>query len=210
MTTEWCFELVETPKDGSCFFASISHAMNECTDEWYRVKVLRDRVEKYWDAYHEETGENLTEVTQRFVRFMCAKNIDKDIMEMHNAEAEYRKDTGEKGVKIFKTVKEFQNHVINTKCWADHSIFLAFHRSLGYRCSLIVFDSEVEGIPYLDKEWTEKKDIYICLRRENNHYSTVRLVRGEKRMKLCVSRKTIVDMVRDLNSTMDDKITLVL
>lgn len=208
--TDWFFELVETPKDGSCFFASIAHAMNECADAWYRVDTIRDRIETYWDDYHKETGDNLVEVTQRFVRFMCAKNIDKDIMEMHNAEAEYRKDTGEKGVRIFETVREFQHHVINTKCWADHSMFLAFHKSLGYRCSLIVFDSEVEGIPYLDREWTENKDIYICLRRDESHYSTVRLVHGEERMGLCVDRGTMIDMVRDLNSTMDEKISLVL
>lgn len=206
--SDWYFDLVETPKDGSCFFASISHAMNECIDAWYEVEPLRHKMEKYWDDYRQETGDNLTEVNQRFIRFMCSKNIDNDIMEMHNAEAEYRRDTGEKGARIFETVKEFQDHVLNTKCWADHSIFLAFHRSLDYRCSLIVFDSETEGIPYLEREWTENKDFYICLRREDDHYSTIRLTRGEKIMKLCVDRKTMVDMVRDLNSTLEDKISL--
>jgi len=210
MTSTWNFELIETKRNGSCFFESVANAMSENVEQWYEFPVLRTMMEAYWNSYHEKTGDTLMGVTERLVRFMCSENIDNDVLEIYNVEAAFRKDSGEKGVKIFKTVEDYRKHVLNTNSWADHSIFLSFHKSLGNRCSLIVFDSEIGGIPHLDKEWTEDKDIYICLRRENNHYSTIRLVKDDSRMKLCVDRGIMLDLVESMNEQLETKISIVL
>jgi len=210
MSSTWNFELIATKRNGSCFFESVANAMSENVEQWYGFPILREKMENYWNSYHEKTGNSLTGVTEKLVRFMCSENIDKDVLEMYNVEAAFRKDSGEKGVRLFKSVEEYQNHVLNTNCWADHSIFLSFHKSLGNRCSLIVFDSEIGGIPHLDREWTENKDIYICLRRENDHYSTIRLIKDDAKMDLCVNRATMLDLVDNMNETLESKISIVL
>lgn len=210
MTEKWTFEIIESKRNGSCFYDSIANAMTENVSDWYEFPILRERMEKYWNDYHEKTGETLLGVTDKLIRFMCSENIDNDILEMYNVEAEFRKDSGEKGVHVFKSVDEYKHHVLHTNCWADHSMFLAFHRSLGNRCSLIVFDSDSGGIPYLDKEWTENKDVYICLQRDNNHYSTIRLVDNGKKLDLCVSRSVIMDMVDGMNESLETPIVITL
>jgi len=209
-SSTWNFELVETKRNGSCFFESIANAMSENVEQWYGFPTLREKMESYWNSYHEKTGNSLTGVTEKLVRFMCSENIDSDVLEMYNVEAAFRKDSGEKGVHIFKTVEAYKNYVLNTKSWADQAVFLAFHKSLGNRCSLIVFDSEVGGIPHLDREWTENKDVYICLRREHNHYSTIRLVKDETKMDLCVDRSTMLELVESMNKELETKISIIL
>jgi len=201
----WNYELIPCPSDGSCFFTSIAIALNECVDTWYDIEIIREKMEKYWNDYNKITGETPQSLTQHFIRFMCSKNIDEDSLMIHNVEAEFMKDKGDKSARIFESVEDFQEHIFDTNCWTDHSIFLAFHKSLGYRLSLIVFDSDVTGVTHFDREWTENKDMYICLRRDGNHYNTIRISKDDTKYELCVSRNTISAMLSDINDDLGEK-----
>lgn len=209
----WNCSIIETPKDGSCFFNAISIALNDPESSWQDNDDLRKLMEKHWNNYAKESGETPHGTSPDMIRFMCASHLDEDSLVMYNAEAEYRKETEkEKDVKIFENLEDMKKHVRNTNCWADHSIMRAFLESLEYRCCVVVFDSEVGGITHLPEEWTKDKDMYICLRRDFNHYRVVQLIYeteedGRKEMPLCLKREVILKMTEAVNSFLDNAVT---
>ena len=207
----WNCSIIDTPKDGSCFFTSIAIALNDSESSWQNHDRLRELMKNYWDLYRQETGEAPPGVTPAMVRFMCSLNLDEDSLIIYNAEAEYRRETEhEKNVKIFKKLDDMKRHVRNTNCWADHSIVRAFLKSLKYRCCVVVFDSEVGGMTHLPVEWTKNKDIYICLRRDLNHYRVVRMVweSENKRveMPLCLPRRDMLKIAQDVRNSLDESV----
>lgn len=187
-TEEWGMHIINVPADGSCFFQSIAMCMTESVEVWYDIEELRTLMEVHWENYHETTNEESDGVTSSLVRYMCATNIDNGILDKYNAEAEYRADTlREKGVPVYKSVGQFQDHVMKPDTWADHASFHAFLKSLNYRCAVIVFDPECGGIKYLPPEWTVKKSVYIFLLRKVNHYSVVSISKAGCDLPLCLS-----------------------
>lgn len=191
----WEVEVIDTPRDGSCFFSAIAMALNDSIEMWYGIDELRIPMEMYWGKYHEETNENLTEVTSDLIRYMCSINIDKNILETFNAEAEYRRETEKVSALKFNTPKELGQHIRNKTTWGDHASFHAFLKSLNFNCAIIVFDAELGGIQFLPREWLKNKKSYICLRFEDNHYGVIRL----KKHNLCVTRETMIDMIESIN-----------
>ena len=201
----WEVEVIDTPRDGSCFFSAIAMALNDSIEMWYGIDELRIPMERYWNLYHEETSENLTEVTSDLIRYMCSINIDENILETFNAEAEFRRET-EKNDNIakFKTPKDLGDHFRKKNTWGDHASFHAFLKSLNFNCAIIVFDAEFGGIRFLPKEWTKSKKAYICLRFEDNHYGVIRL---KEQKNLCVTRETVIEMIESVKEFVDaDKI----
>jgi hypothetical protein len=209
----WNCSVIDTPMDGSCFFNAITIALNDPDSSWQNNENLREIMEKHWNKYNQETNETPHGVNADMIRFMSSEHLDEDSLSLYNAEAEYRKETEkEKGVKIFKNLEEMKDHVRNTSCWADHSIMRAFLESLEYRCCIVIFDAEVGGMTHLPEEWTKDKDMYICLHRKLNHYRVIRLFHdteeGERlEMPICLDRKTILEMVDFLNTTLSNPIT---
>lgn len=65
---------------------------------------------------------------------------------------------------------------------------------------------------YLPLEWTKDKKVYICLRRENNHYGVVRLRRRSvddvEVLPLCVTGDVIRDLVASVNTIAESAKTL--
>lgn len=198
----WCASVIDTPRDGSCFFSSIAIAMNDSIDTWYDIEELRIPMEKYWEMYKRDTDETLTEVTPDLVRYMCSLNVDDGILELYNVEAGYRIETEKVKAKVFETKEDLGKHMRVKTTWGDHASFHSFLKSLNYKCGVVVFDAEIGGMSYLPPEWTKNKKTYICLRRESNHYGVVRLRRkvgdGYENQPLCVSRGNILDMVRTI------------
>ena len=193
----WGAEVIETPKDGSCFFTAISMAMNDALDMWCSVDELRIPMEKYWEMYHEKTQETLTDVTPDLVRFMCSENLDDNMLEMYNVEANFRE------AKMFETKEQLGIHMRKKSTWGDQAALNAFLKSLDFECGIIIFDADVGGMVRLPEEWTKDKKAYICLRREVNHYNVIRLWRTDNveeplRLSLCVNRQAMVDLVRNV------------
>ena len=185
---EWRMSEVEVPADGSCFFHCIATAMDEDTDVWYDIEELRAPMERYWQAYTNGAAVACAGVTSSLIRFMCAENIDDELLLKYNVEAQYRKETlKEKGVVVYKDMQQFKRHVLRPDTWADHSIVSAFLKSLNFRCGLAVIDPECGGITYLPPEWTKRKPLYIFLLRKRNHYSVLRLEKRGMDLNLCVS-----------------------
>lgn len=185
---EWRMSEVEVPADGSCFFHSIAIAMDETIDMWYDIEELRVPMERYWDAYAKGQKEKCEGISSSFIRFMCAKNIDEDMLVTYNAEAQYRKHTlHDKSALVFNSTQELKNHVLKGDTWADHAIFSAFLKSLNFRCGVVVIDPECGGVKYLPPDWTKRKSLYIFLFRRRNHYSILRLERDGVDLQLCVS-----------------------
>ena len=201
----WCAEVIDTPRDGSCFFSAIAMAMNDSISMWYSIDELRVPMEKYWQMYHEDTDESLCEVTSDLVRYMCGVSVDKIILELYNVEADWRIETEKVKAPKFKTPRELGYHMRKKTTWGDHAALHAFLKSLNYHCSVIVFDAEFGGMRYLPPEWTKNKKAYICLRFEDCHYGVVRLKHrdSEKKQLLCVTRKTIIDLITSINSFID-------
>lgn len=200
----WGAEVIETPKDGSCFFTAIAMAMNDSLEMWCSIDELRDPMERYWESYHKATTESLEEVTPDLVRFMCATNVDDDILETYNVEAEFRRTTMKKKAPVFDTSKELGAYIRKKTTWGDQACLRAFVKSLHFECGVVIFDENVGGMVRLPEEWTKNKKAYICLRREHNHYNVVRLYRTDPsedeplRLSLCVTRDAMVDLVRNV------------
>lgn len=197
----WKMAEIDVPADGACFFQSIAIAMNEDICAWYDVEELRAHMERYWDGYTRGAEKKDAGVTSSLIRYMCAENIDEDTLATYNAEAEYRKSTlKEKDVVIYESVHQYKTHVLKPDTWVDHASFGAFLKSLDFRCGLVVFDPECEGIKYLPPEWTVGKSLYIFLLRRRNHYSVMRLEKDGTELQLCVSyedTKEFVDWMAD-------------
>ncbi len=199
----WGAEVVETPRDGSCFFTAISMAMNDSLDMWCGINELRTPMEKYWERYHEQTDDVLHEVTPDLVRFMCSENVDDSTLEMYNEEANFRKVSLKIRTRVFDTTQQLGNHMRKRTTWGDQAALNAFMKSLDYQCGITIFDAEVGGMVRLPEAWTKDKKAYICLRREQNHYNVIRLWRTDNeqepvRLPLCVTRDAMVDLVRNV------------
>lgn len=195
----WGAEIIETPRDGSCFFTAIAIAMNDAIDMWCSIDELRIPMEKYWELYHEKTSESLTEVTPDLVRFMCSQNIDEDILVMFNEEANFMKTTQKLKTKMFKTKEQLGNHMRKKSTWGDQAALRAFLKSLDLECGVIIFDNG--GMIRLPEEWTKDKKAYICLKREVNHYNVIRFWKTTADeeplgLPLCVTRESMVALLR--------------
>lgn len=185
---EWRMSEVDVPADGSCFFHCIATAMDENIDAWYNIEELRVPMEHYWQAYTDGAAVASAGVTSPLIRFMCAENIDEELLLKYNVEAQYRKETlKERGVVVYRDMQQFKRHVLEPDTWADHSIVSAFLKSLNFRCGLVVIDPECGGITYLPPEWTKRKPLYIFLLRKRCHYSVLRLEKYGRDLDLCVS-----------------------
>ncbi|CAN0298913.1 unnamed protein product, partial [Ectocarpus sp. 6 AP-2014] len=185
---EWRMSEVEVPADGSCFFHSIATAMDETIDMWYDIEELRVPMEMYWDAYTTGNTAGSEGISSSLIRFMCAKNIDEDMLVTYNAEAQYRKHTlKDRSALVFNSTQDLHNHVLKADTWADHAVFSAFLKSLNFRCGLVVIDPECGGVKYLPPDWTKRKSLYIFLLRKRDHYSILRLERDGVDLQLCVS-----------------------
>lgn len=192
----WRMTEIDVPADGSCFFHSIAMAMDECLEAWHDIEELRVPMERYWQAYTNSTDNNDSRVTSSLIRFMCAENIDQDMLDKYNAEAQYRKHTlKERGVVVYTSMREFREHVLKPHTWADHASFNAFLKSLNFRCGLVVFDTECGGISYLPPQWTRRKLLYIFLLRRRNHYSVLRIEKGGQGLDLCVCYRHTKELV---------------
>ena len=202
---DYTVDVIDVQRDGSCFFSVIALAMNESLDIWQDYDFLRNKMEKYWEEYI-DLHEPLCEVTPHLIRYICSINIDIDIFETHCIEAEDRINEGELGVEKFENVSEMKEQVLNGKVWGDHSIIRSFFKAFENRCSLVIFDKEFGGVVYFQKEWTRRKDMYICLQREKNHYRAMRLCYKDKKYNMCMNRKQIQHFKRSVNSTFPMKI----
>lgn len=195
---DFTVDLIDVQRDGSCFFSVIALAMNESLGIWQDYDFLTRKMEKYWDEYI-DLYQPLCEVTPHLIRYICSKNIDTDIFETHCIEADDRINEGELGVEKFENVCEMKERVLNGKVWGDHSIIMSFFKAFENRCSLVIFDTDFGGVVYFQKEWTAKKDMYICLKREQNHYMAMKLSFKGKKYNMCLNRKEIRHFKRAVN-----------
>lgn len=197
----WGAEIIDTPRDGSCFFSSIAIAMNDSLEAWCSVEELRVKMEMYWEKYHQVTKKSLEEVTSDLVRFMCSQNVDDNILEAYNQEAAYRKNSlGNSGVKIFESTEALGAYMQEKSTWGDQASLHAFLKSLDFECGIVIFDADIGGLVRLPEEWTKDKKAYICLRRQANHYDAVRLCRTDTntRLSMCVTRECIIGLLCDV------------
>ena len=202
----WDIEIIDVEANGSCFFESISIAITDCIQDFVENDYLCLKMDDYIKGYEDLTGEDMETVSPHFIRYICSRNIDECIFETYSIEAADRKDSGEKNVKEFKSKEEMSDYIINTNCWADHSIIRSFFKSFGNRCALVIFDETYGGLVYFQKEWTYKKDKYICLNRQNNHYSPVRFSNDSKSYPLCLERDTILSIMEHVNNKLENNL----
>jgi len=188
----WNVELIDVPADGSCFFASIATAMNHCLMTWADNEYFAIKMNKYIEGYEKETKKDLYEITPEFVRYLCSINIDKCIFETYCEEAKDREDCGEEDVVKFDSIEEMSEHIFKTKCWADHATIRSFFNAFETKCSLVIFDDSYGGVVYFQKEWTEDKEMYICLQRCANHYRPMKLSCDDEDIPICMPRETML------------------
>lgn len=184
---DWAADIVETPKDGACFFTALSLAINDSLGLWCSFDVLRRSMEKYWDLYHKVTNVILTEVTPDLIRFICSLNIDKNILIMFNEEAKFLK------AKQFQTTEQLGNHMRKKTTWGDQASLFAFLKSLDFKCGVLIFDNS--SLIRFPEEWTRNKKLYMCLLRDNNHYNLIRFWRDKKPLSLCLPRGVVVEIL---------------
>jgi len=163
------------------FFSAIALAMNQSIEKWKDYNFLRIRMEDYWDNYVEKYG-NLQEVTPELIRYICSENIDEDIFETHCI---LYADKEDDYIEKFDSIEEMKQGVLNDY-WGDHSVIQAFFKAFNTRCSLVIFDLQFDGIVYFQKEWTKRKDLYICIQRDSNHYKALRFCEGDKKLDMCI------------------------
>lgn len=194
---DWQFETIDVPADGSCFFTSISIAMNDSMDRWVSITSIKEMMMHHWDRYSRLGLENTDDITPKFIRYMSASAMDTAGLELYNAEASILKK------KQFDTPEELARHIIHSRCWADHSMIRSFMQSMGYTISVVVFDSSINDTVYMPKEWTYKKELYTCLQLDGQHYSPMRLSYNNDYMKLCVDRGVIRKMMHECKDGCD-------
>lgn len=197
----WEINIIDVEANGSCFFESISIAISDCIEDFVVNDHLCLKMDDYIKGYEQIIGEDMESVTPKFIRYICSRNIDDCIFETYSIEANDRKDSGERDVKEFKSKEEMSDYILNTNCWADHSIIRAFFKSFDNRCALVIFDETYDGLVYFQKEWTYKKDKYILLNRQNNHYSPVRFLYDSEALPLCLERKHVLSIMKHVNKT---------
>lgn len=194
---DWQFETLDVPADGSCFFTSMSLAMNDSMDRWMTIPRIKEMIMHHWDRYTGLGIEDADDISPKFVRYMSASAMDTDGLVMYNAEASLLKK------KKFETPEELARHIIYSKCWADHSMIRSFMKSMGYMISIVVFDNLISDIVYMPKEWTHKKELYVCLQLKEQHYRPMRLSYKGHDMKLCVDREVIRNMMYECKEGCD-------
>lgn len=203
---EWTVDLIDVPRDGSCFFSSIAISMNESLDLWQENDFLREKMEKYWEEYVREEQVTIVKVTSHLVRYICAVNLNEDIFETYCVEAIDRANDNEKHVRKFRDMREMAHNVRNGNFWGDHSMIRTFFNAFKTKCSLIIFDVNFGGIVYFQKDWTKNKDMYICLQRDGDHYRAMRLSKNGNRLRMCMSREDVLDFVNTTNEQIENKI----
>ena len=203
---EWSLVAKDVPADGSCFFQSIAMAMNDGIDVWYEIEELRMPMEVYWDDFQRNITIGPSSVTADLVRFMSAKNVDKDILDSYNAEAEFRKDQKERGVQVFETEDDLRKYILEPGTWGDQSSFTALLKSLNYNCGILVFDTECGGVKYMPPEWVKNKKLYILLLRRSNHYSPLQLSHMGKDIGMCIDYNTTKKFIEWVEQTNYSKV----
>lgn len=196
-TEDWQFESINVPSDGSCFFTSVSIAMNDSVDEWMMCPRIKDIMMHHWERFNRLKIEETSVITPKFIRYMSASSMNDGYLEIHNAEASIMNE------KIFKTPEELARHVLHSECWANHAMMFTFMKSIENRISLVVFDILAGGTVYMPKEMTYKKKLYICLELKNNHYTPMRISYKGVAMKLCICRPVIRHMMSECNEEGD-------
>ena len=202
--SEYSVDVIDVKRDGSCFFSAIALAMNQSIEKWRDYNFLRIRMEDYWNSYVEEHG-NLKEVTPELIRYICSENIDEDIFETHCILYSDRDNNADDCSEKFDSIEEMKEGVLNDY-WGDHSVIQSFFKAFNNRCALVIFDLQFGGIVYFQKEWTKGKDLYICIQRDNNHYKALRFCKGDKKLDMCIGRKTMMKFKKDVNNIFPGKI----
>jgi len=203
---QYSVDIIDVERDGSCFFSSISYAMNQSLEMWKEYEFLREKMESYWDEYT-KIHEPLSKVTSHLIRYICSKNIDQDMFETHCIEADDRINENESGVDKFKDIEDMKEKVLNGNVWGDHSIIRSFFKAFENRFSLVIFDKDYAGgVVFFQKEWTKNKDMYMCLQRENNHYRVMRLSYKDNKYNVCMTKKQIRHFKKVVNLRFPDRI----
>ena len=193
---KWSVEVIDIPRDGSCFFTALALSINESLELWQTVDPLYTMMKTYWREYEKETGQELQQVSANLVRFMCACNVDDLAIEFYNADIQQIP----KGKRV-QSARELQSHFLNKSTWGDSVALYCFLKSLDFQCGVIILDPDLEGgIVALDKSWIKDKKLYIMLVRRNYHYELVRLGGwGNKSGYPCLTRDTLINALTDLN-----------
>jgi hypothetical protein len=199
---DWGFEDVPVPADGSCFFSSISIAMNDSMAKWMGIPPIRDMMEHHWERFNrmnEMMGieTNPDRITQRFIRYMSASAMDDVSLEMYNEDARCLRK------KRFDTPEELARHVLNSNCWADQSMIRTFMRSTQYMVCVVLLDRRTSKPIFAPREWTFNKPVYICVQLHGNHYTPLRLNYRGSPLDMCVSRREIRCLMSALSTEYD-------
>jgi len=198
---DWGYESISVPSDGSCFFTSISKAMNDSMHKWMDRPNIRDIMNHHFDRYKRINPGNKTNstqnISQKFIRYMSAAAMDETSLIMHNEEAAVLKS------KTFETPEELARHVLYTNCWADQSMIRSFLKSTNYMISVVLFDRRTKKPIFSPREWTFNKTFYICIQLEMNHYTPLRLIFKETPLDMCISRNVIRSLMSAMGSEYD-------
>ena len=198
---DWGYESIPVPPDGSCFFTSISKAMNDSMHKWMDVPKIRDIMAHHIDRYKRiNPGDEICstqQISQKFIRYMSAAAMDETSLVMHNEEAAVLNS------KKFKTPEALARHVLYTNCWADQSMIRSFLKSTNYMISVVLFDRRTKKPIFSPREWTFNKTFYICIQLERNHYTPLRLIFKETPLDMCTSRDVIRSLMSAIRSDYD-------
>lgn len=189
MVEKYFYTDIDVPSDGSCLFSSISVALNDSLSSISDIPSLSKRLRFLLLEYSKDCEVEPAKITPDFIRYMAAKYIDDTGLIMYNVEAEERKS------KTFDNASELSSFIYNSKCWGDQSIIRSILKSFQYKLCLVIFDSEY-GVPIsMPREWTFRKQGYICLKLSGEHYNPIRIIRDDEEYKLCMTRKQLTGMI---------------
>ena len=153
--------IVAVPGDGSCFFTSLAIAIEHSVDDWKKIDDLRSRMKMWWDKHGQQR------FSAGLVRFMCASNVDENILELYNAEAALSRKR-----QTLATTTDLSEHMMQSTTWGDHASLFAFVKSLDYVCGVLIHNTDLKDkFVYLPPEWTRNKVRYIVLKYKGHRVS---------------------------------------
>ncbi len=180
---------VAVPADGSCFFSSVSIAMYDSIQKWGNSARMRRYFKHHWSRYAQIFPGADEEMSPKFIRYMAASAMDKEGLLMHNEEAKILKR------KQFDTPEEFARCILHTNCWADQAIIRSFMKSLHYTVCVVVVDEESRQTVYMPPEWTRRKEFYLCVCLDGEHYTPINVEYKGEKVEMCMNRDELKNML---------------
>lgn len=81
---DWAIRVLPVDADGSCFFSSITIALNESLHAWMHNKKIKKILKQHWHIFLDLGLESPDYFTPTFVRYITSVSIDQNDLVAYN------------------------------------------------------------------------------------------------------------------------------